>query len=142
VKQSNGEIDVHSEPGRGTTFEIYLPRAGEPAGVSPEGSREEGSAEGTETILVAEDEESVRQLVCEVLQSRGYRVLPAEDGAAALALSRRHDGPIHLLLTDVMMPGMNGPALVDQLRVELPDLKVLYMSANAEVVFAGRGQSA
>jgi PAS domain S-box-containing protein len=142
VKQSNGEIEVHSEPGNGTTFDIYLPQTGDTPGASPEAAPEESAAEGTETILVAEDEESVRQLVCEVLAARGYQVLPARDGAEALALSRDHHGPVHLVLTDVMMPGMSGPTLVDHLRAERSEIRALYMSANAEVVFARRGESA
>ena len=128
VAQCGGHIDVMSEVGQGTTFKIYLPRIvashQEEVTSAPCG----GAYGGTETILVAEDEPLVRELIREVLQRQGYAVLEASNGVEALEVARRHAGPIHLLLTDVVMPQMNGTELAAELRSVRPETKVLFMS--------------
>ncbi|MBI4213699.1 MAG: response regulator [Chloroflexi bacterium] len=129
VQQSNGHVWVYSEPGRGTTFKIYLPMAeGEPE--APASAPASGAAlePGDETVLLVEDQAGVRALAQEVLQASGYVVLPAKDGDEALRICESHTGPVHLLLTDVVMPGMSGPDLAAALAVQRPDLRVLYMS--------------
>jgi two-component system cell cycle sensor histidine kinase/response regulator CckA len=139
IKQSGGYIFVQSEVGRGTNFTIYLPRVDEPLespGATPASFTSVG---GSETVLLVEDEESVRQLVRETLEARGYRVLEAENGQAGLTVAQQHQDPIHLIITDVVMPGMSGHQLVQQLLQLRPDLKVLYLSGYTEDVFAGNG---
>jgi len=127
VKQSGGSIWVYSEVDQGTTFKIYLPRiAGEPTTVTTVVSP--AVMEGTETILVTEDQPGVRALVRAVLARYGYEVLLASDGEQALQLAREHGHPIHLLLTDVVMPVMGGRVLVEQLRLTHPETRILYMS--------------
>jgi two-component system cell cycle sensor histidine kinase/response regulator CckA len=128
VKQSGGDIRVRSEPGKGTTFSICLPRAGEPGGPSERPASPRAAGAGTETILLAEDEDSVRRLIKHLLTARGYTVLDAPDGGEAARIFERHTGPIHLLLTDMIMPGMGGPELAQKLLECRPDLKVIYMS--------------
>ena len=128
VKQSGGHIWVYSEPGRGTTFKIYLPRVDRPADpVEPAGPLAH-VARGRETILLVEDEGAVRQLARDILEANGYTVLEARHGAEALAICERHSDVIHLLLTDVVMPGMNGRELAERLARLRPDTKVLYTS--------------
>jgi two-component system, cell cycle sensor histidine kinase and response regulator CckA len=130
VKQSDGHIRVYSEPGRGSTFKVYLPRM-EPE-VKPhlaEAVRSPGSAGPTaETVLLVEDEEGVRRLAGHVLRERGYVVLEACNPQEALEMTGHHPGPIHLMLTDVVMPGMSGCQLVERLAPRRPGMKVLYMS--------------
>ena len=105
VKQSGGHIWVYSEVGEGTTFKIYFPSAGAPAH-TVEIDRSEGKTlRGSETILVAEDSEPLRELTCALLETNGYTVLAARNAAEAIELSDRQDRPIHILLTDVIMPG-------------------------------------
>jgi len=137
VKQHHGYVTVDSTPGVGSTFTIYWPDAGEPAetGRAPESSG--SSPRGTETVLMVEDEDSLRELVRKMLQRCGYHVLAAIDAADAMAIERRHDGPIHLLLTDIVMPGLNGPDLAQRLVPHRPTMAVLYMSGFAH--FAGTG---
>jgi CheY-like chemotaxis protein len=115
VKQSGGNIWVYSEPGRGTSFKIYLPVTAEAAESEPAEPRRERPAGGKETILVVEDEESLRDVVRESLQAFGYTLLEARHGGEALLIAESHAGPIHLLLTDVIMPTMNGAELARQL---------------------------
>ncbi|HYL22172.1 MAG TPA: PAS domain S-box protein [Gemmatimonadales bacterium] len=128
VKQSGGFIWVYSEPGQGATFKIYLPRVDEAAEALTPLEVRPAVTQGTETILVAEDEESVRVIVRETLERHGYRVLQAKGGAAALALAAAHAGPVHLLVSDVVMPEMSGRELATRLVAERPTVRVLYMS--------------
>jgi PAS domain S-box-containing protein len=133
VKQSEGYIWVYSEPGKGTTFKVYLPRI--EAEVAQVAREELPQAEGRgETLLLVEDEKALRDLAVLILRESGYVVLAAGRGDEALELAARHSGPIHLLLTDMVMPGMNGRALADQLRARRPELKVVYMSGYAEKI--------
>lgn len=128
VQQSGGSIWVYSEPGKGTTFKVYLPQAAQAERVADEALVTPTDLSGTETILLAEDEEIVRGLAIEALEMFGYKVLPASGGAEALEIARDHQEPIGLLVTDVVMPVMSGHELATEIRKLLPDLKVLYMS--------------
>ncbi|NOX36079.1 MAG: PAS domain S-box protein [Calditrichaeota bacterium] len=128
IKQSNGYIMVYSEPGKGTTFKIYLPRIMETA---PRPQRQKSiisTLTGNETILIVEDEEMVRQLAMTILKDHGYRVLAARNGEEALKLGQNYEGKIDLLLTDVVMPSVNGPELGRLLKKYHPGLKVIFMS--------------
>jgi CheY-like chemotaxis protein len=128
VKQSDGYIWVYSEPGQGTSFKIYLPRVDAPAEALQRAREAADQLRGTETVLVVEDEEGVRKLAREFLVGSGYTVLEARNGAAALELAEQYSGPIHLLLTDVVMPQMSGRELAEQLAKLRPTTKVLYVS--------------
>ena len=128
VKQSGGYIWVYSEPGMGTTFKVYLPRVDEAALVLPARSTESIPALGTETILLVEDEPAIRALSRRVLEASGYRVLEAGNGTDALERARTEEGPIHLLLTDLVMPNMGGSDLASRLQELRPDIRVLFMS--------------
>ena len=130
VKQSGGNIWVYSEPGRGTTFKVYLPRVEETGTGQPEGPKapRKSQAAASETILLVEDEPGVRTLARKVLESHGYTVLEAAGGEKAIPISESHQGPIHLLLTDVVMPAMSGRVLADRLAPRRPGIKVLFMS--------------
>jgi two-component system cell cycle sensor histidine kinase/response regulator CckA len=131
VKQSGGYVMVQSELGQGTTFHIYLPevQAAAEKQVLPVPDATSG---GTETILLVEDEESVRQLVRETLSAKGYKMLEAESGESGLAQAASHNGKIHLVITDVVMPGMSGRELVQKLAQTRPEAKVLYLSGYTE----------
>jgi PAS domain S-box-containing protein len=139
VKQSGGYIDIHSSPGEGTTFKIYLPRVCEAVRVEKCSGESAGSFKGNETILLAEDETSLRNLTRNTLQGCGYTVLEAKDGTEALKISRNHDEPIDLLLTDVVMPEMGGLALAQELSRERPAMKVVYMSGYTGRTFGAQG---
>jgi two-component system cell cycle sensor histidine kinase/response regulator CckA len=127
VKQNEGWISLYSEPGRGTTFRIYLPRVDRPeVPFSDESSA--ASLNGKETVLVVEDQDDVRKLTCAVLTRFGYKVLHAANGHEALQLCQRHDGKLDLLLTDVVMPEMTGRDLADRIVGLRPGIRVVYMS--------------
>jgi two-component system, cell cycle sensor histidine kinase and response regulator CckA len=132
VKQSGGYIWVSSAVGIGTSFEIYLPAV---SGAIEASEPEEPSgaiARGSETILLAEDDDAVRQFACQTLTTYGYRVLEARDGEEALALARQFGEAIDLLVTDIIMPGLTGPALAERLAIERPDTRVLFTSGYAD----------
>ncbi|MDD5544975.1 MAG: PAS domain S-box protein [Acidobacteriia bacterium] len=128
VKQSGGEIFVYSELGRGTTFKIYFPRVEASSHGLPSTKVLEPALGGNETILLVEDEPAVRNLTLQILHSKGYRVLEAENGEKALALAKSHKEPVDLVLTDMVMPGISGRELAERLVPLLPKAKFLYMS--------------
>ncbi|MGC1224585.1 MAG: response regulator, partial [Candidatus Sulfotelmatobacter sp.] len=142
VTQSGGYIWVYSEAGKGTTFKIYLPRVAEPA-ESPEQvavpAESAATEPGTETILLVEDEANLRYLARQFLEKQGYRVIEAADGAVAMQIAVAHEGTIHLLLTDVIMPGMNGRELAQRISEIRPNVKILYMSGYTENVIGRNG---
>ena len=142
VKQSGGYIWVNSEVGKGTTFKIFLPRvasAGETAAQVAAGAEAQNVEPGTETILLVEDEVNLRYLALQYLEKQGYRVIEAADGAVAMQIAVAHEGVIHLLLTDVIMPGMNGRELAQRISEIRPNVKVLYMSGYTENVIGQNG---
>ncbi|MEX1170210.1 MAG: PAS domain S-box protein [Chloroflexota bacterium] len=140
VEQSGGHIDVSSTVGEGTTFRVYLPRQADPRRVgAPDSGTSELPDRGHETILLAEDEESVRRLTAMLLERSGYRVISAPDGTAALDAAGAHDGRIDLLLTDVIMPGLNGRQLADRFAAIHPEARVLYMSGYAGEALSAQG---
>jgi PAS domain S-box-containing protein len=139
VTQSGGTISVYSEPGRGTTFKIYLPRATADSQEIEQPSASRESPRGSETILLVEDESLVRSLELETLEDSGYTVLEAYSPSHAIDLCRQHQGPIDLLLTDVVMPEMSGPELADQLALIRPAMKVLYASGYADGAIVNQG---
>ena len=139
VKQSGGFIWVYSEPGRGTSFKVYLPRVEEPAEPAAAPMATVEPLRGTETVLVVEDAASVRMVTRQVLERYGYAVLEAPNGETALRLAAKHHGRIHLLLTDVVMPGLSGRQLAEQLAQLRPDMKVLYASGYADQAIVHHG---
>jgi CheY-like chemotaxis protein len=139
TRQSNGSIWVYSEEGRGTTFKVYLPRVDELAESDDKATSSKEDLNGTETVLVAEDEDMVRGLATEVLAMHGYKVLEAANGGAALLICERHPGPIDLLLSDVIMPEMSGPDLKKRLEQVKPEMKVLYMSGYTDGAIVQQG---
>ena len=130
VKQAGGEVVVESEPGSGSTFRIYLPAIGRAAAAGAEGAALHERKTGTETVLVVEDQNELRKLVREVLRANGYTVLESADYREALRIAETYSGPIHLCLTDMVMPGMNGRELASRVRQLRPTAKVLYMSGH------------
>ena len=133
VRQSGGAIEVDSEPGLGATFRIYLPETQEPIATRAKRTDAQVPTGGPEAVLLVEDEELVRGLVRQVLEGQGYRVLEAAHGPAALALARVHaHDPLHLLVSDVVMPQMDGPTLALALREQRPALPVLFMSGRSD----------
>ncbi len=140
VKQSGGFVWVESSPGHGAAFDIYLPQVLEEAAKSDAEGQPAAIPRGTETILVAEDEDSVRELTCEFLKSSGYSVLEASNGLEALEVIARHDGRIHLVLSDMVMPKMGGAVLAERLKTVLPEVKVVLVSGYAE--YSGASWSA
>ena len=139
MEQSNGYLDIDSEPGQGTTFRLYLPGAALAAVDAPSRSGRDAGSPGIGTILVVEDEEPVRALVCRLLEKAGYVVLPAATGEQAFDVEARHDGPIDLLFTDVILPGMSGRELAGVLAIRRPGMPVLYASGYNEEIAIARG---
>lgn len=140
ITQSDGHIRLFSDTGRGATFQIYLPQVAAPP--PSEGAFTQPrpvSLQGSETILLVEDEELVREVTSRILERYGYTVLPAKDGPEALRLAEGCSGSLHLLLTDVTMPGMNGRELAEHLVARHPQLKVLYMSGYTEIAIGDQG---
>ncbi|MBZ5703634.1 MAG: PAS domain S-box protein [Acidobacteriia bacterium] len=139
VKQSNGYIWVYSEPGQGTTIKIYLPRVEEsPEPIAPQRS-EAALPGGAETILLVEDEESLRKMARVFLENKGYTILEAKNGQEAVEIARQYRGPIHLLLTDVIMPGMSGRELAEALAASRAGIKLLYMSGYTDELVTQQG---
>jgi CheY-like chemotaxis protein len=140
VKQSGGFIEVYSEVGLGTTFKIYLPRD---ARATPSGKSHPGLGvaprHGTETILLVEDEDGVRSLASTILRNHGYKVVEASNGGEAFLYCERCTEPIHLLVTDVVMPNMSGRQLVERLATMRPFMKVLYLSGYTDDAIVQHG---
>ena len=133
VRQSGGHIRAESQPGQGSTFEVYLPRAGEIA-AAPERTAvaETFEPRGAATVLVVDDQREVRRLVCEVFAGSGYRVIEADGGAEALELAERHAGSLHLLVTDIVMPGMTGKELAQRIKTACPSIRVIFVSGYSD----------
>jgi two-component system cell cycle sensor histidine kinase/response regulator CckA len=140
IRQSGGHIWVYSEPGEGTSFQIHLPCAASGAAARPSGPSAAPAAGGTETILVAEDERAVGDLIERTLQARGYTVLMSRRGDEALKVAASHEGTIALLVTDVVMPGMGGRALAQQLEATRPDMRVLFISGYTDNAIVHQGR--
>ena len=130
---------VQSEVGHGTSFHIYLPQVQGAAEKHP-APTPAAAAGGSETILLVEDEESVRQLVRDTLASKGYRVLEADSGEAGIAIADKHEGQIDLIITDVMMPGMSGREMVNKLNQTRPAIRILYLSGYTEDAIVSEGK--
>ena len=139
AKQSGGHITVYSEPGHGTVFKLYLPRVEEAPGTAEPEGPVEITRRGSETVLLVEDDEPLRTLAREILSIQGYTVLDATSPSEALRLADVHPGPIHLLLTDVVMPQMNGRQVADHLLAARPALKVLFMSGYTDAAIVQHG---
>jgi two-component system, cell cycle sensor histidine kinase and response regulator CckA len=139
VKQSGGYIWVYSEVAKGTVFKIYFPRAEESVQITKQGESETTDIRGSETILLAEDTESLLEMGREYLESVGYTVLAASSGKKALQHAKDFPGPIHLLLTDVVMPGMSGPELADHMASLRPAIKVIFTSGYTDETIARQG---
>lgn len=137
VQQSGGAVEVQSQIGRGTAFYVYLPKTSDEVAAAP--LKPAAAARGSETVLLVEDDDRVRALLASMLQKHGYTVLLASQGDQALQVAGRHAGPIHLLLTDVVMPGMSGRALSERLAAARPDTRVLYMSGYSDDALLGHG---
>jgi nitrogen-specific signal transduction histidine kinase len=139
IKQSNGFINIDSEPGRGTVVSIYLPRVEKPVGTTEEKPKTAALPSGTEIILVVEDEEKVREIVVKILSGCGYNIFMARDGEEALGLWQENKDRVDLLLTDIVLPGISGLQLSQKLLASKPDLKVIYMSGYSDEVISQYG---
>jgi CheY-like chemotaxis protein len=139
VKQSGGHMEVYSELGHGTTFKVYLPRAKETAATKKSSPVLVKMPKGTETVLLVEDEDGVRALSKVVLQSGGYTVLEARNGQEAIWVAQEHPEPIHILVTDMVMPRMSGRQLVDLLAPTRPQMRILFMSGYTDEVVLRHG---
>jgi CheY-like chemotaxis protein len=139
VSQNGGAIRLYSEPGKGTTFKIYLPMVEAEPEVAP-ATMPSVVNSGTETILLVEDEDAVRSLVREMLNSQGYNILEAASPSEAMSMASECREPIHLLLTDVVMPGMRGPDLAKALILSRPNMRVLFMSGYSDGSFLSYGE--
>jgi len=136
VHQSGGHVRVESEEGKGSRFRVFLPRVDQPVEAAPAPRRVHAAKRGSEVVLLVEDEQNIREPAVEILESRGYQVLAARDGSEALSLAEHHRGPIHVLVTDVVMPGMSGSQLAEQLTPRRPEMRVLYISGYPEDAIA------
>jgi len=139
VKQHRGHVSVYSEPGRGTTFKVYLPCAEESSGRILKAPAPQNRPRGMETVLIVEDDESVRSLTCDALKVLGYTPLAASEPEEALSLCDRYEKTIHLLLTDVVLPHMDGRSLFDRMSPKRPEMKVLYMSGYTDDAIVHHG---
>jgi hypothetical protein len=139
VKQSGGAVELSSQPGRGTSFRIYLPRVDQAAVTAEPVAPRDIAVRGAETILLVEDDDMLRTLVRETMESAGYRILEASDPLEARLIAGRHRGAIHLLIADVVMPKASGPELARELLRHSPGLKVLYMSGHSDSAISKRG---
>jgi CheY-like chemotaxis protein len=139
VKQSGGHIWLYSEPGRGSTFKLYFPRIGEPAEPTRKRRALHPADQGHETVLLVEDEASVREITNTVLTRHGYHVLVAADGRAALHMAESDPRRIDLLITDVVMPGLGGRALAEQIQRRRPGLRTLFISGYTEDTVTRQG---
>jgi two-component system cell cycle sensor histidine kinase/response regulator CckA len=139
VKQSRGNIWVYTESGKGTTFKVYLPRAERLISEKKKKDKKAEALTGSETILIVEDDEMVRKFAERALKGFGYRILIAANGEEAIRIAGEHEGPIDLMLTDVVMPGMNGQEIEERLRTLRPDIKVLYMSGYTDNAIVDHG---
>jgi len=139
VEQSGGAVIVYSEPGRGTTFKIFLPRVQEAATPMRPPPAPAVPSRGSEVVLVVEDEDAVRKLICGILKRQGYRILQAGNGGEALLVCEQHPEKINLMISDITMPGMTGVDLASRLSVIRPDMKVLLMSGYSESAAVRQG---
>jgi CheY-like chemotaxis protein len=135
VRASGGNVRVSSEPGRGSTFQVFFPRVAAPARSQPSVPAVKASRAGLETILVAEDQPDLRWMICQFLQELGYSVLEAKDGGDAVALAEQYKGTIDVLLTDIVMPHVRGSEVARQLSASRPNIKVIFMSGYTEGEF-------
>jgi len=139
VKQNNGFIWAYSEPGQGTTFKVYLPKVEGDAGQEEKERTPMEDLGGSETVLIVEDDSSLRKLARSVLKQKGYKILEAENGEEALKVSKAHDGSIDLMITDVVMPKMGGKETAERLQALYPQMKVIYMSGYTDNAIAHQG---
>jgi CheY-like chemotaxis protein len=141
VEQSGGSIELESTPGQGTSFTVFLPRLEEGAGTPGVETTSPISVRGTETVLLAEDEPAVRAVAREALEGYGYRVIEAPNGVEALSAARDYNGPLHLLITDMVMPQMGGRELAQRLLAARPTTRVLFMSGYTDDAHVRQGAS-
>jgi two-component system cell cycle sensor histidine kinase/response regulator CckA len=139
VKQCEGDVQVYSEPGQGATFKIYIPRVQDAAETGRSSTASEGLPEGSETVLLVDNERPVAAMVRATLESLGYTVIEAHNGPEALEAAGRHPGPIHLVMTDMVMPQMNGPEFAARFAGSHPGVPILYMSGYAEKAIIHQG---
>ena len=139
VRQSGGDVRVESEPGKGSSFHVFLPRLPDTGDEAEPQPSPAAADHGSEVLLLVEDEDSIREPAAEILESRGYQVLAARGGPEAMAIARVHAGPIDLMITDVVMPGMNGNQLAEELRSSRPGMRVLFISGYPEDAIAHHG---